>query len=152
MGFSWKGLVIVVLVLLPTVLYLALPKNNIPADLGETHIAVTILEHAFRIAYFVIAILLTSTARVSWLSPFLFLAGVFLLAYSALWIRYFAGGADFRLLFDTVWGIPVPMAVFPILFLLFSAIWLKSVPLVVAAVLFAVPHLLSTWGVARQLG
>jgi hypothetical protein len=151
MDFSWKGCVVVVLVLLPNVLYLTLPRNNVPADLRETHVLVTILEQVFRIAYFVIAILFTRDARVSRLSPFLFLAGFFLLAYYALWIRYFAGGADFRSLFDTVLWIPLPMAVFPILFLLFSALWLRSVPLVAASVLFAVPHLLAASGVARQL-
>ena len=150
MGFSWKGLLITALVLFPNVLFVLLPKQNFPSNLRDGGLFINILEHGSRIIYFLLIIFMTKNNIVSHLSPFPFMMIACLIVYYILWIRYFTNGMDFRLLLDTVLSVPLPMAVFPILFLLFSALWLHSVPLTITSVLFAIGHLINSYIVYKQ--
>jgi hypothetical protein len=151
MGISWKGILITALVLFPNVFFMLLPKQNMPSNLSDGGLLTNILEHGSRIVYFILIITMTKNSTVRYLSLFLFLMIASLIIYYILWIRYFANGMDFRLLFDTVLHVPLPMAVFPILFLLFSALWLNSIPLTITAVLFGIGHILNSYIVHKQI-
>lgn len=61
--------------------------------------------------------------------------------YYACWTRYFLRGRDRKLLLKPFLGIPIPMAIAPVLYFLFAAEILRSPLLAAAAVLFAGGHI-----------
>jgi ABC-type glycerol-3-phosphate transport system permease component len=57
------------------------------------------------------------------------------------WLRYVLRGRHFALLFSPMWGIPLPMAVLPVIYFGAASGLLRSWPLAVATVVFAIGHL-----------
>ena len=58
-----------------------------------------------------------------------------------MWIRYFALGRDVALLERAFLFVPMPLAVFPVLYFLCAALWLHNVPAAVLMVIFGAAHL-----------
>ncbi len=61
--------------------------------------------------------------------------------YYLCWARFFLRGRRYRWLYAPLWGIALPMAVFPLLFLFAASAALRSMPLVIAAAVLSVGHL-----------
>lgn len=145
-SFSWVGLVVFALPMLINIAYVMFP----PAGEAEPPAPVThwveIVEQVSRIAYLLAVTLLVSRRPVSWRSAWLFLAAVFLILYYAVWIRYFALGREIALLKRAFLLVPMPLAVFPVLYFLCAAVWLHNVPAVILMVIFGTAH----WGVSIQ--
>ena len=102
---------------------------------------VEIVEQASRIAYLLAVTFLVSRTPVSVRSTWFFLAVAFLLLYYAVWIRYFVFGRDVALLERMFLFVPMPLAVFPVLYFLCAALWLHNVPAAVLMVIFGATHL-----------
>ncbi len=153
MKFSLLGLLISAGILLPNLLVVFIPPVGMPTGLSDGHIALTIAENLGRAAVFVILILfsgkaVTSTRADGWFVLLCLCAAM----YYGMWIRYAVRGGDFSLLFSPLWGIPVPMAVFPSAVFLLAAVWMRSLPLSIAAGVFGVAHIiisLRTWASIR---
>ncbi len=64
-----------------------------------------------------------------------------LIFYYSGWLRYFLLGRHFRLLFEPMLIIPLPMAVSPVICFISGSIVLSSFPLFIAAVILAAGHL-----------
>ena len=140
-SFSWIGLVIFALPMLINIAYVLFP----PAGKAEQTAAVThwveIVEQISRIAYLLAVTLLVSREPVSARSVWLLLAALFLILYYAVWIRYFIGGREIVLLSRSFLFVPLPLAVFPVLYFLCAAIWLHNLPAVILMVIFGAAHL-----------
>ena len=74
-------------------------------------------------------------------SAWLCLAAFFLLLYYIVWIRYFVGGRDIALLNRPFLFVPMPLAVFPVLYFLCAAFWLHNIPAAVLMMIFGAAHL-----------
>ena len=59
----------------------------------------------------------------------------------AVWLRYFAGGRKTELLRRAFLFVPLPLAVFPVLYYLCAAIWLHNVPAVIIMLIFDAAHI-----------
>lgn len=140
-SFSWIGLVIFALPMLINIVYVMFP----PAGKAEQTSAVThwveIVEQISRIAYLFAVTLLVSRENLSFRSVWLFLAALFLLLYYAVWVHYFAGGRKIALLSRSFLFVPMPLAVFPVLYFLCAAIWLHNLPAAIIMVIFGAAHL-----------
>lgn len=140
-SFSWIGLVVFALPMLINIAYAVFP----PVGKAEQAAAVThwveVIEQVSRIAYLAAVTLLVSREPVSTRSGWLWLAVLFLVLYYAVWIRYFAGGREINLLNRTFLLVPMPLAVFPVLYFLCAAIWLHNAPAAVIMVVFGAAHL-----------
>ena len=116
-----------------------------PAGKAEQTSAVThwveIVEQISRIAYLFAVTLLVSRETLSFRSVWLSLAAVFLVLYYAVWLRYFIGGREVVLLSRSFLFVPMPLAVFPVLYFLCAAIWLKNLPAAIIMVIFGAAHL-----------
>mgnify|MGYP003185110289 CR=1 FL=1 len=66
---------------------------------------------------------------------------LFLALYYAVWLRYFAGGRKTELLRRAFLLVPLPLAVFPVLYYLCAAIWLHNVPAVIIMLIFDAAHI-----------
>lgn len=140
-SFSWIGLVIFALPMLINIAYVMFP----PAGKAEQTSAVThwveIVEQISRIAYLFAVTLLVSRETLSFRSVWFSLAAVFLVLYYAVWFRYFMGGREIALLSRSFLFVPMPLAVFPVLYFLCAAIWLKNLPAAIIMVIFGAAHL-----------
>ena len=140
-SFSWIGLVIFALPMLINIVYVMFP----PAGKAEQTSAVThwveIVEQISRIAYLFAVTLLVSREPLSFRSVWFSLAAVFLVLYYAVWLRYFMGGREIALLSRSFLFVPMPLAVFPVLYFLCAAIWLHNLPAAIIMVIFGAAHL-----------
>ena len=140
-SFSWIGLVIFALPMLINIAYVMFP----PAGKAEQTTAVThwieIVEQISRIAYLFAVMLLVSRDRLSFRSVWFSLAAVFLVLYYAVWLRYFMGGREIALLSRSFLLVPMPLAVFPVLYFLCAAIWLHNLPAAIIMAIFGAAHL-----------
>ena len=140
-SFSWIGLVIFALPMLINIAYVLFP----PAGKAEQPAAVThwieIVEQISRIAYLFAVTLLVSRETLSFRSVWFSLAAVFLVLYYAVWLRYFIGGREIALLSRSFLFVPMPLAVFPVLYFLCAAIWLHNLPATITMVIFGAAHL-----------
>lgn len=140
-SFSWIGLVIFALPMLINIVYVMFP----PAGKAEQTSAVThwveSVEQISRIAYLFAVTLLVSRDKLGFRSGWLYLAAAFLILYYAVWLRYFMGGREIALLSRSFLFVPMPLAVFPVLYFLCAAIWLKNLPAAIIMVIFGAAHL-----------
>ena len=140
-SFSWIGLLIFTLPMLINIVYVMFP----PAEKAEQTAAVThwveIVEQISRIAYLFAVTLVVSRETLSFRSVWFSLAAVFLVLYYAVWLRYFMGGREIALLSRSFLFVPMPLAVFPVLYFLCAAIWLKNLPAAIIMVIFGAAHL-----------
>lgn len=145
-SFSWVGLVVFALPMLINIAYVMFPPAGEAKPPAPVTHWVEIVEQVSRIAYLLAVTLLVSRRPVSWRSAWLFLAAVFLSLYYAVWIRYFALGREIALLKRAFLFVPMPLAVFPVLYFLCAAVWLHNVPAVIPMVIFGAAH----WTVSIQ--
>lgn len=140
-SFSWIGLVVFALPMLISLVYATFPPAGEPQPPAPVTRWVEIVEQASRIAYLLAVTFLVSRTPVSVRSTWFFLAVAFLLLYYAVWIRYFVFGRDVALLERMFLFVPMPLAVFPVLYFLCAALWLHNVPAAVLMVIFGATHL-----------
>lgn len=139
---------IVIAIFLPNILFLFFPPKNIPPELPaeKPGIFFEMMEKLGQAGITVIPFfyeLNTSlTNPIFWIAisgMLLFLAG-----YYIGWIYFFIKGRGFKWLFFPLPAlpfIPLPLAVYPIMFFLFASLLLKSVPLAAAALILAAGHI-----------
>ena len=140
-SFTWFGLVIFALPMLINIAYVLFP----PAGKAEQAAAVThwieIVEQISRISYLFAVTLLVSQDERSFQSAWLYLAATFLILYYAVWFRYFMGGREIALLRRSFLSVPMPLAVFPVLYFLCAAIWLHNLLAAIIMMIFGAAHL-----------
>ena len=140
-SFSWIGLVVFALPMLINIAYAVFP----PTEKVEQTAAVTrwveVVEQVSRIAYLFAIVILVSREPVRFRGVWFYLAALFLILYYAVWIRYFAGGREIALLNRAFLFVPIPLAVFPVLYFLCAAIWLHNIPAAVIMAIFGAAHL-----------
>lgn len=133
MAFSVLGLALGLAVLAPSLSLLAFkPADGLP-DVRVPLIFV-VLERAGQLSCLALA-MFTPLEVDGWLAA----AGACLLAYYALWGRYFAGRTA-ALLYAPLGPLPIPMAVFPVLTFMFAAVSGRSPWLAAAAGALAAGH------------
>ena len=140
-SFSWIGLVIFALPMLINIAYVVFPPQGKAQPPASTSRWLEGVEQVSRIAYLLAVTLLVSREPASLRSPWFWLAAVFLVLYYAVWIRYFRGGREIELLRRPFLRVPMPLAVFPILYFLRAALWLRNLPAMLLLLLFGAAHL-----------
>lgn len=151
LGFSLAGFLVFLLPMLINIVYFALPPvdeiqqkqvNEMQQEkrnATENHI-LTMIEQGSRIAYAAAVCVLVSKRTISNKSIFLYIAILFLILYYTVWIRYFIGGRKLELLGKSFLGIPMPLAVFPVIYFLFAALWLHNYYAFGFMILFGIAH------------
>jgi len=141
LSFSYVGLIVFLLPMLINVFYVLFPPAGEVRETGGVVRWVEITEKVSRLAYLFAIVFLVSRLPLSWHSPFLYAAICFLVLYYAVWIRYFAGGRQIELLGRPFLLVPMPLAVFPVLYYLCCAIWMHNIPAAALMVVFGAAHL-----------
>ncbi len=154
---SWLypfNIVIIGLILLPNLLFLFFPpvqvsghvSGQIPGEAERTVLwtAVGILEFTGRIGVFTLPLFWRMETANSSGKVALAVMGLCVAVYYWCWLRYFMAGCDVSLLFAPLGVLPLPMALFPVIYFFSVAVLLHSWPVGIAAVTFAVGHILES--------
>lgn len=141
LSFSWVGLVVFALPMLINIAYAVFPPVGKAEQGAVVSHWIEIVEQISRIAYLAAITLLVSREPIQFQSVWLWLAALFLISYYAVWIRYFAGGREIALLNRAFLFVPMPLAVFPVLYFLCAAVWLHNLPAVILMTIFGAAHL-----------
>ena len=139
-GFSWIGIIIFALPMLINIIYAIIPPVNAPKEPAQVNKIIEFVEQATRILYMLAVCFLVSQRKIDYSSFWLYMGIVFLVLYYIVWIRYFLGGRDVTLLSKSFCLIPMPLAVFPVLYFLCAAIWLHNIPAVIIMIIFGIAH------------
>ena len=140
-SFSWIGLVVFALPMLINIAYAIFPPSEKPEQTSAVTRWIEVVEQISRIAYLLAITLLVSRKPFHFRSAWLCLAAFFLLLYYIVWIRYFTGGRDIALLNRPFLFVPLPLAVFPVLYFLCAAVWLHNIPAAILMMIFGAAHL-----------
>jgi hypothetical protein len=135
------GWLIPLLVLLPNVLMVWFPPIKKPEDVSGVNRWLVALERLGQAGVFVIPCVYRIQIQSAIASVSLVVMALTLFGYYLGWIRYVIKGRHFALLFAPMWGIPLPMAVMPVIYFGAAAAVLRSWPLAAATVLFTIGHL-----------
>ena len=140
LGFSWIGLIIFILPMIINIIYAIFPPIANEISQGSANKYIELVEQCTRILYMISLIILVSKKEIDFKSPWLILAIIFLVLYYIVWIRYFIGGRDIALLSKSFLFVPMPLAVFPVLYFIFSAMWLHNYIAVIIMIIFGIAH------------
>ena len=146
MTFSWQGLILGFLPMIPNILFFTVfrPKEQpIQKDGG---LILNLLEHGGRILYLFLLVCFSFSTPVRFSGVSLLGMIVFLGLYLVLWIIYFLKKSAKAVFFGKILGIPfmLYMVFFPILFYLFVSIGIRNYVSLVALLLFFIGHLVNT--------
>lgn len=139
-GVSLQGIVIFILPMIINIIYAIFPPVNALKETVQVNKIVELVEQATRILYMLAICFVISKKEIDYSSFWMFAGIAFLVLYYVVWIRYFMGGRDIALLSKSFCMIPMPLAVFPVLYFLCAAIWLHNIPAAVFMIIFGVAH------------
>lgn len=142
-GFSWVGLIVFLLPMIINVFYVIFPpKSNVgEGDTQNKKIPILeAIEQGTRISYAVVLCVLISNKSLNYTNPSLYISIVFLILYYIVWIRYFIGGRDKKLLGTKFLFIPMPLAVFPVLYFIFASLWMSNYIATGVMLVFGIVH------------
>lgn len=145
-SFSWVGIVIFALPMIINIFYVLFPpaedgaKTNAKQSLSNLK-WLEIVENVSRIAYLIVLTFLVSENPLDLKSVWLYVSVAFLILYYATWIRYFIGGRKISLLNKPFLFVPIPLAVFPVLYFLCAAIWMNNIPAAIIMLIFGAAHI-----------
>jgi hypothetical protein len=121
------------------------PPKDRPQEEGQQDGALDrvmeILEWVGRIATLVLPFFYRLEAKNPRQIVALVVMGLALLFYYAGWLRYFVRGREYRLLFEPMAGLPVPLAINPVVVFGAAAVAFASWALAAATVVLGVAHI-----------
>ncbi len=146
MGFSIIGAIIGASIILPSILFYAIfPPKNIPSAQVKQSKLFEALERIGQMACLAILLFSRESFVNRGINPALLLMAICIIIYYGLWARYMIMGQEYKLLWQPLIFIPVPMAVFPVLAFSFAALWGQSILLALAAAALAIGHINISW-------
>jgi hypothetical protein len=136
-----NGGLISILALIPNLLFFVFPPRDIPRELSKPTCGLEVLEWIGRIGVFAIPFFcwIEIVGMLELIAAAIMIGALGL--YYAGWLRYMRRDQSFALLFQPMLGIPLPMAVAPIVYFYAASIVLHSPLLFLATVLLTIGHL-----------
>lgn len=141
--FSYRALIIFILLMLPNVIYFISPPTDVPKTLGGSVKLIGVAENVIRAISFLLLFFVPKNPNASLKSPWVIGIVIFMVLYFVLWRRYFLEGSSYAVLGKDFLGIPMPMVIFPVGCLICTGFWLNCIPAVISLVIFGIVHALS---------
>ena len=138
--FSILGTIIFILPMLINMVYFIIPAPAQSGPIAEVPKWIESIEQVTRILFAVVLCILVSNQKVNFKSPYLYIGLIFLILYYIVWIRYFLGGMERSLLAKSFFWVPMPLAIFPVLYFISEALWIKNYIAVFIMVIFGIAH------------
>ncbi len=142
MGFSIVGLLIAIIIVLPSIIFATkFPPKNIPNGVDSTNKIFNILENIGQISCLTIIVISKYLFDNFTVNIWTIIITISIILYYALWIRYVVKGGDYSLLVKPFLFIPIPLAILPILVFGSIAIMNSAIILGIATICLAIGHI-----------
>jgi len=142
MHFYPASLMLTAAVLLPNLVLLLLPPRQAEKyGTSADSFPLTIIERAGQVSCFVLPLFFPLAFAGSLVIAGWTVMSLSLGCYYAGWIRFFIQGRDYSLLFRPMLGLPVPMALSPVIYFLFASLVLGSIYQAIAAAILGAGHI-----------
>lgn len=151
MGFSIIGTMIAIAIFIPNLLMIKFPPNNVPKDSKDVGIIFTVLERIGQVGCILILVISKNNFEKLTINIWAIFMGLCILTYYFLWGRYVVKGQEYKLLWEPLSFIPIPMAVFPVGAFLFAAFLGKSIWLGILVVFLGIGHFANSWYSYKEL-
>lgn len=138
--FSILGVIIFMLPMLINIVYFMVPTSNESETIVTNYKWIEMVEQATRILYVVVICTLVSNQKINYKSIYMYIGIIFLILYYIVWMRYFLGGMDRSLLAKSFLFVPIPLAIFPVLYFICGALWLRNYIAVCIMIVFGIAH------------
>lgn len=145
-GFSWVGLAFVLCLLGPNLCYYFLmrPKDEVKIQPDMRLLVAERLGQGLCVFCLLFFRNYDYAFGQGW--PWWGVAAVFFMAlYLAGWLRYFMGKGRFADTLRPFLGVPIPLAVFPVLAILFMGVYGQVLWLILSALVLGVGHIGNAW-------
>lgn len=136
------SLIIPLMIIAPNLAFICFPPRNQPQ--GQSQAANTVLKGAEGVGQLGCCLLpLFAPVQIEGAGEAVALAGMvlFLALYYWGWSRYYLGRREYKLLFAPLWRIPVPMALFPVLYFAASSAMLHSPYMLISSLILGAGHI-----------
>ncbi|KOR88894.1 hypothetical protein [Paenibacillus solani] len=146
------SLFIPLMILLPNLLFFIYPPRNMSSQ-PSSSIIFTAAEGIGRIGVMIVPIFYVMHVEQGYEIMSMIIMMLSLLLYYGCWCRYYWGRREYRLLFQSFLGIPVPLAISPVIYSLAASVVLHSVFLLIISIVFAaghIPNSLKEWRRIKQ--
>lgn len=143
LGFSYVGFLYLLLLFIPNMLWInRQPQGYTAASSGEKPLLVA-LERVGQVGVTCTAPLFTdfNLGPLSWQSLWLLGSFALMLLYQLCWLRYFKSTRTLADFYQSLWGIPLPLATLPPAAFLLLGIYGRVVWMVVSALLLGIGHI-----------
>ena len=147
LAISVPGIIAFIAARLPNFIYMILaPKEQLEENRKETHLNGEDLSRDF-----FIFLLVAFSSQDNGSLIYLMVALVFLLLYYLTWFRYFKNGKRDEDRFSSLFFIPVPLAIFPVLFFVFTSLYLNNMLALLLCIIFAFFHIKNALKEAKKI-
>lgn len=137
LAISIPGIIVFWAAMVPNFVFmLTAPQEQMEEDRKKSHLNGEDLSRDF-FAFFLVAFVSPEYASVL----YLIVAIVFLVLYYITWFRYFKNGKKAEDLLSPLGFVPVPLAIFPILYFVFASLFLNNILSLALCLLFAFFHI-----------
>ena len=152
MFFSFIGLIVVSIILLPNIAMLILPaKDKITSPQPSAGKLFDMLEAAGRVLCMVFPVISGFKFAFTSLNAWFWTMVIFIVLYDVIWIRYAFGNQKYIQLLRPFFFVPVPGAVFPVAAFLFLGFWIRSVYMIAAAIILGIGHITNSVKAYRSM-
>jgi len=134
------SLFIPLMILLPNLLFFIYPPRNMSGQPSSSMIF-SAAEGIGRIGVMIIPIFYKVHVEQGYEIISLIIMILSLLLYYGGWCRYYWGRREYRLLFQSFLGIPVPLAIGPVIYFFAASVVLHSASLFIISCVFAAGHI-----------
>lgn len=149
------GGIIAVVILLPNLLVVLFPPKlklaNVSARVDGLSQVMNIFERVGQIGSFTIPFFYQLKCSTILDTTMLIIMSSALILYYAGWIRYFVKGRNEGLFYKSMLGIPLPMAIMPIIYFISASVLLSSGWLLISAILLGAGHITVSWQHSRSI-
>ena len=136
-GFSWKGLVVFLLPMLPNIFFFILQDPNGSTLVNNNHFLLDIIEKGSQTIFFALLIFGVSKKVSPVLCGYTIFMAILLLSYYGFWTAYFTTGTNFIVI--------MLMAIFPVVYFILAEIWLHNLLAIAPLTIFGIVHIIITY-------
>ncbi|MEK6264246.1 MAG: hypothetical protein N2B06_05680 [Clostridium sp.] len=136
-GFSWKGLVVFLLPMIPNIFYFLIPASDVSGNNVNTHLILDVLEHGSQVIFIILLIFIIKKQTSEILCGYTISMAIMLIFYYVLWIFCFTGKANLLILLG--------MAVIPVIYFILAEMWLYNYLAIIPTAFFGVMHFIITY-------
>lgn len=138
--FSILGFIIFMLPVVINIPYFMCKKHEFVKKIDFQYRWIETIEAVMRVTYAVVICFTVSQKAVEYPSLVMWIGIIFLILYYIVWIRYYIGGMSDDLLYKSFIAVPIPLAVFPVLYYVCGALFLHNDIGVIVMFFFGIAH------------